>query len=88
MQGISSQLKIKPKAGHIKNVPLSILLKLYTPPHSMCLLSSPSFHLLGAGVGVREQNVLVLFKALHPPWFSAGEFIAQHTLTFHSGFEA
>lgn len=60
------------------NVLLLILLMLHThAPHALSLPSSPCFHLMEAGAGVREQNMLVLFRALHPLWSSAGESRAQ-----------
>lgn len=49
----------------------------YSPSRHVSLVSSPCFHLVEAGVGEREQNMLVLFRALHPLWSSAGESTPQ-----------
>lgn len=44
----------------------------------MTLWPADSFHLIEAG-DEREQNTIVLFRALHPLWSSAGESAVQFT---------
>lgn len=65
---------------------VSILLTLHTPPHTTSPPSSLGFYLKEAGAAEREQNMFVLFRALHPLWSSAGESTA-HLLPPRPGFE-